>query len=365
MIYRRHYLQYNDFVFDEFDMIAEDDSSASFKTFSQEYGFTHGAYSPYKRKGGLLRPSSVSMTITLRMNKLPCEYRPFYREFAVSQLTTQGRLWAVQNNTLVWAYAHITNLRESANARKGTVEFDVDFDLPEGVWHKADKMRTFLVPHDICSFMECYDYKEVRPCWGTTTKDCCHCGDTTSKESCHCCECDSVEKDMALCYREESAGCCENGLQFFYDCTNPYKIVYNCVAGEKFFGGFYGADHLGEKICAECGHVAGTFYSNTEIPTNKVKITIHGKVTNPVIEINDNANIIRGEYDGVLEINPDGSVYFSKDCMDCDPIDVENWVVPQGSEYGWTVNPGNNRFIMTGTCCGTVCVYIEPDNLAL
>lgn len=362
MNYKRHYLQYNDLVFDEYDMIAEDDSSATFKVFSEEYGFAHGAYSPYKRKGGLLRPSSVSMTITLRMKKIPCEYRPFYKQFAITQLTTQGRLWAVENNTLMWAWAHITNLRESVSARKNKIELDVDFDLPEGVWHKADKQKTFLLDYDVCSFMECYDYKEIRPCFGANGQDCCHCHDEVKHENCGCCVC--VEKEDALCYREESAGCCANGLQFFYDCDNRYKIVYNCSAGAKYFN--TETEHMGEKLCDECGHIAGLVYSDTEIPTNNVKITIQGNVTDPAIEINGNTNIIKGKFDGELEINADGSVYYSKEgCIACDPLAVDKWVVPKGQSYGWTINPGYNRVIIDGGCCGMACAYIEQDALTI
>lgn len=55
MIYKRHYIQYNDLVFDEVDMVDEDDYSVSFKTFDSEYGFTHGSYAPYKHRGSLSR----------------------------------------------------------------------------------------------------------------------------------------------------------------------------------------------------------------------------------------------------------------------------------------------------------------------
>lgn len=359
MNYKRHLIQYNDLVFDEIDMIAEDDSSASFKTFSQEYGFAHGSYSPYKVKGGLLRSSSVSATITLRMKKMPCEYRPFYREFAIGQLTTQGKLWAVQNDTLVWAYAHVDNIRESQRARNDTVELDVDWTLPEGAWHKADKMKTFLVPYDKCDFMDCYDFKDIQPCF---TGDCCHCG---NKEAKYCnCDCNDLTKDMALCYQMER-GCCKDGLQMFYACDGAgYRIVYNCAAADKFFGDFLG-EHMGQKFCANCGPIAGILYSATELPTKGVKVTLHGKVTNPYIEINGNGNTIKGEYDGILEINHDGSVYFTNGCGSCDPLPVGNWVVPQGMDYGWTVEQGNNRFIVEGTCCGTVCAYVEIDELTI
>lgn len=353
MIYKRHYIQFNDLVFDGVEMISEDDPSTGYKYSETEYGFGHGSYSPNKREFPFVRSGSASMTITLRMKRLPCEVRPFYMDFALTQLSRIGKLWAIQNNHIVWAYAKPSNISQSLNSRKDTLEIDVDFFLPEGIWHKADKQKTFLVPYDRCTFMDCYDYHEIQPC---ISNGCCQCAEAKDM-ACDCCDCADLEKDMALCYHPD--------LQSFYDCfESPFRIVYDCVAARKFFGDFYGAEVLGQRFCSDTGVIAGILYSDTVIPTTGVKITLHGKVVNPYIEINGNGNYIVGEYDGILTIYENGEVEFSSDgCHSCEVLPVGAWQVPTGHDYGWVINPGNNRLIIqTGNCCETVCAYIEVDS---
>lgn len=351
MIYERQYIQYNDLVFDEYDMIDDDGQNTSFKSFDSEYGFSHGSYSPYKTRGGLAKPSSVSMTLKFNMKKLLCEHRPFYLRHIKAQLTTQGKLWAVENNTLIWAYADLASYSMQKIGRKEYVEIDVDFNLPEGIWHKANKLKTFLTPYDSCDFMDCYNYHDIEPC------DCCDCD--TPTPICNCCDC--LEKDMALCYHKD--------LQDFYGrCGSGYRIIYDCEAGDRFFGDFFGA-YPGQRLCAKCdeGIIAGILYSDTDIPTDGVRITLHGKFKNPRIEINGNANQIIGEFDDTLTINPDGSVYTSIDgCGDCGILSVSKWKIPEGNTYGWTVNPGNNKVLIeVGECCGVACAYIEVDALTI
>lgn len=348
MIYKRRYLQYNELVFDD---VIDDDYSTSFKTFESDYGFGNGAYSPQKRKGLWTEPTRVSFSITLKMKRIPCEHRPFYLQFAKSQLTTQGKLWAVQDNTIIWAYAILENLVEVHSSRNNQMTLDLDFTLPEGVWHKADKLRTFVVPFDPCSFIDCYGFKEIDPC------ECCNCAQPIG-EDCDCCDC--IEKDMALCYFKE--------FQDLYGCDNPgYKFVIDCAKGQEFFGDYDGV-HFGQKLCADCGEqITGYVYSDTEIPTGGIRITLHGEMKDPYIEINGNGNIIKGEYNGTLLVNPDGAVYFQVDenCPACDPLDVSVWEIPMGMKYGWTVHAGKNSVIIdTGGCCLT-CAYIEIDALAI
>lgn len=357
VIYTRQYIQFNDLVFGEFDMVDADDASVGFKTWDTDYGFTHGAYSPNKTESALLESGEFSGTITLDMKKLPCEDRPFYIPFVKGQISKPGKLWAVENNTLLWAYAKITGYTPIKESRRNTIEIDVDFVLPEGLWHKADKLKTFLFPFDVCDFMDCYDFHEIQPC---IEKDCCHCAEGESEPYCECCDCYEITKDMALCYHLDD-------MQSFYNrCGSGYRIVYDCNAADKFFGDYYGNEHLGQKFCAECGNlIAGQLYSDTDIPTTGVKITLHGQVKNPYIEINGNGNIIEGEYNGTLTINSDGSVFFNAfDCPACDPLDVGKWIVPEDMTYGWSVHQGNNRLVIEpGACCGTVCAYVEIDSI--
>lgn len=356
MHYNRLFVQFNDFVFGEYDMISNYDAPVAFRQPTVAYTFQHGVYAPFKRKGVTLEAGTVSMTITLNVKRLPCEHRPFYLRFVKNQLQNQGRLWAVEDNTLIWAYAYITDYAENTT-RKDTFEIDVSFALPEGLWHKADKLRTFLAPYDICDFMECYDYHDKDPC-----KDCCNCVEVKDV-FCDCCDdCWSVTKDMALCYHKD--------LQDFYNrCDSGYRILYDCQKAQNFFGDFYGATHLGDKFCTnENGLIAGMLYSETDIDTSNIRITIHGKMKNPHIEINGNGNIIKGEYEGVLTINSDGSVYYTSDdeCCSNAPVDVEAWSIPLGMDYGWLIHQGNNQILIdTGYCdCFTTCSYIEHDALS-
>lgn len=356
MNYGKRYIQFNDLVFDSVDMISADDLTVSTKRNETEYTYRHGSYVPHKSRYFLAEAAEFSMTITLKMRRLPCEVRRFYPDFVKTQLSQVGRLWAVSNNTLIWAWAELSSFGESQNPKKDTLEYDVEVFLPEGVWHKADPKKTFLHPWDICDFMDCYGYKDVGDC------DCCTtCGDTKDA-GCLCCECNGVSEDMALCHHMKD-------LQGYYTCMADYRIVYDCEAAERFNNSI--SNYLGQKMCSDTGLISGLLYSNTDIDSDYVKIRIHGKVRNPRITINGNTNQIQGEYDNLL-INPDGSVEYWEDCCDHQLADVENWSVlrDEGMTYGWTIHPGNNSvMIETGTCCddycgGAVCAYIETDPLS-
>lgn len=351
MIYRRKYLQFNDLVIDNYDMLLSANHTADFKVDSEEYSFGHGSYSPIK--GTFVKEQSVPLSITLYMNKLPCEYRPFYKQFAIKEITTPGKLWAIENNTLIWAYARITSISEDLDVNKDEYRIEADFLLWEGVWHKADKLKTFLIPYNVCDFMDCLNYKEINPCENVPLSgDCCTACINKVKareESCECC-CDSLTQDMALCYHDD--------LQIFYgSCTPSYQIAYSCQKAYDFFG------EIGTKLCTKdsCSNlIAGTVYSDTEIPTSGYTIVIDGEVHNAQIRINGNMNVIKGDYER-LEIHSNGDVYADG----CDePLDPSVWEVPQ--EYGWEFVQGNNHIVIDrGSCCMRACVYIQIDSLTI
>lgn len=358
MRYERRYVQFNDLVFDHVDMISADDLTVSFKRTDTEYTHRHGSYVPHESRYLLAEASNFSMTITLRMKKLPCDARPFYADFAKTQLAQVGRLWAVSNNKLIWAWAELRSFGEAVNVKKDTVEYDVDVYLPEGIFHKADTKKTFLLPWDVCDFMNCYGYKDIDSC------DCCTtCGDTEDA-GCICCECNEITEDMALCHHQ-------GDLQGYYSCQADYRIVYDCEAAARFNNTI--SNYLGQKMCTETGLISGLLYSNTDIESDWVKIRIHGNVVNPRITINGNTNIIIGEYENLL-INPDGSVnYWTDECADIRTADVDAWVVPrdEGMTYGWKIKPGNNSimietgFCCSDDCCSAVCAYIETDPITM
>lgn len=352
MRYEKRYIQFNDLVFDSVDMLSSDDLTVSFKRKDTEYTYKHGSYVPHRTRGMLAEAANFSMTITLRMKRLPCDVRRLYPEFAKTQLAQIGRLWAVSNNTLLWAWAELQSFGEASTPKRDTLEYDVDVYLPEGIWHKSDPKKTFLVPWDICEFLLCEDHKEIENC------DCCTtCGEEIDAGC--CCEC--ITEDMALCHHM-------NDLQDFYSCDGPgYKIVYDCEAAERQNNSV--SHYIGQKLCTERGRIAGKLFYNGTLESSYVKIRFHGNVKDPKITINGNTNQILGEYEN-LRINPDGSVeYWTEDCpRDVFAVDVDNWLTlrEEGNTYGWVIHPGNNSVIIeTGTCCGPVCAYFELDPITL
>ena len=355
MIYERRYVQFNDLVIDGYDMISESDSDVSFKYVSHEKTFGNGSYVPFKKDHVFTEEGSVSLTLKLHMKKLPCEQRPLYRQMAMSELVRPGKLWAVQNNELVWAYAVLTNKGEQNSYAADKIVLSVDFRLPEGIWHKADKQKTFLQDYNVCTFMDCYDFKVYDPC-----KSCCECEEVFDV-ACNCCICDTICKEMALCYNTDRLQSayepCDGGVDF--------HIVYDCIKGQEFFGDYY----LGQKFCTgdSCsGVIAGLVYGITDIPTDSFVLTIHGKMKDPEITINGNTNVLKGEYDGTLTIRPNGEALFSNDdCCEGTLIDVNKWVVPKNMNYGWMIYPGNNRLVINTNMCCTSCAYVDIDGITV
>ena len=363
MIYKRRYLQFNDLVFDAYDMLSDSPHNAEFKGETIEYSFGHGSYDPYKRNYLFLREQEVSLSLTFHMFKIPCEYRLFYKQFAVEQLTKPGKLWAIVNNEIMWAYARATSYSEAEDVKKDQYRVEIDFILPEGIWHKANKLKTFLIPYSTCDFLDCMGYKEQNPCEKFVDGDCCETclseKDTVGEYEDCCCCCGEIEKEMALCFHDD--------LQDFYqECIPSYKIVYSCKKGDEFFGDKY----LGEKICTKnvCTNIiAGRFYSETEIPTSGYEIVIDGETHDPQITINGIKNVIKGDYERLF-IHSNGDV-FSEPKNGCckTPLAPDVWVMPQMTdELGWTIYPRENRLVVDrGSCCGNACVYIQTDNLTI
>ncbi len=364
MYYKRRYVQFNNLVLDNYDMISTSPHRVDFKNNTQEYSFGHGVYVAHKTNYVFANAQDVSLTITLEMLRLPCEYRDYYKQFAVKEIIRPGKLWAVVNNDLIWAYAYATSMSESEDAVRDEYIINVDLTLPEGVWHKANKYATFLKPYDICTFFDCKGYEPPAPCpplYEEDDPDCCldcqarKADALANQETCMCCG-SSIDKDMALCYTR-------NKLQMVYEeCSPMFQIEYNCQKAGEFF------DEMGEKICTKdsCSNViAGRIYSDTEMPTTGVEIFIDGKVKDAQIEINGVKNVIEGEYDGLM-IEADGDVYSVDEC--CKKLlSPAVWQLPTpNTHYGWTIRQGMNKVMIDrGSCCGKACAYIRVDSLTV
>ena len=354
MIYRRHYLQFNDLVFGEYDLIDENDYDVSFKSSTTEYGGRrHGSYMPMK--GGLvLKEGRVALALTFEMKRLPCDAREHYIDFIKQQINVPGKLWAVENNTLIWAYAQLDGYSPSVRSRRDTLSAVLDFTIPEGVWHKADKLKTFVLPYNPCDFMYCFKYEDTDPCKNFGV--CCECEEEVQdglKTNCCDCECDNVSPELALCYF--------NDYQGLYKCHMEYKFVYDCESAERFFNDKVGNIFIGQKMSSRNGVISGKLYANTDVDTSDITIKLHGQLHDPYIEINGNGNVIKGDYNGTLIIRPDGSVYAgSSDCDACSLVEVENWYIPEGNEYGWVIHPGYNKVkVMNNSCCGAITAYFD------
>lgn len=363
MFYEKRYLQFNDLVFDGYDMISEYDEPIQYKGSSTARSYGHGSYRPFKSDYLYVSERQVNMTITLKMKKIPCEYRQFYAQFVEQELGKPGRLWAIKNNTILWAFAAVNNIRPVNNGKRDEIVYDVEFVIPGGVWHKADKQKTFVLPYDVCTLMECKGFEKYDPCVSAQgSEDCCTSCQSNKwykemRDRCGCCCDDDIKADMALCYHQDM-------LQDFYGCDTPYQLVYSCEAAERF-----NKDKaFGQRLCVEdiCTDsvISGQIYSETDIPTEEMTITLVGDYLNPWITINGNTNIIEGEYHGKLIIHSSGDVYYQEsECCKPELLDPKVWVIPSGNTYGWTIYPQlNGVTIYANVCCsqsGAACAYID------
>lgn len=365
MIYTRRYVQYNDLPFDNYEMLRSwDDSTTKFKQESSQYSYKNGSYTVFKSPTMLVEKTNVSMSVLLEMKRLACDRRTSYRKFVIDEISKPGKLWAVQNGELVWAYAYPDNYSEASQVSIAeSLVIDIDFVLYEGIWHKASAFTTFLEEYDLCDEMEdrptydqCADYKE-------RNKDCCFdcfTGELT-RTTCNCttdygCECNKERKsicDIDIANTFYGYGCDSSG----------YRIVEDCSKFET-----ENKDPIGTKFrAAPCSnYLSGKIYANTDVATTDYEIVIVGTFHNPYVEVNGNGNVIEGDYTGSLKIRGDGTIWILNGDCGWQELPVSALVIPEGMELGFTFNPGWNFFkIDAGECnCNyTLTAYINIDNI--
>ncbi len=358
-ILTRKYVQFNDLVIDNFDMLTSADLSGGFKTETQSYSFGHGSYAPSKARQQFAEEQQLSMTLKLDTRKLSCDQRKFYKDYVLMNLLLFGKLWAIEGEQLLWTNAFVKSYSESYSTERYTINIDIDLTLYEGIWHKADSRKVFLQPYSACNFEDCLDFREIDECL-----DCCTTCIQPKQQPCaKClCECDYLNAENSLCELKK-----EIAASFYGQCNDTYKIIYNCEAGEKIWG--Y-EKMLGDKICKadSCKSIiAGQFYSDTIVDSTNVTITIIGTVKDPLITINNNTMQILGEYSGELKLLPNGDIYYQADkCCPEVVIDIDNLVIPDGNMFGFLVHHGNNSIIVeTNNCCDMTCVYVKTDRLTI
>lgn len=368
MIYTRRYVQYNDLPFDSYEMLKSwDDTTVKFKQDSSSYTFKHGSYVAFKSESMLVESANVSMTLQLELYRIPCDRRTLYRKTVLEEISKPGKLWAVQNGELVWAYAYPENYSEATKVSiADTYLVDIDFVLYEGIWHKASVYTTYLEPYDLCVEMDEKD--TVDPCTEINKNCCTDCvPDPVPGESCSGCCGDTCSCD---CDEEKNnrKNLCESDINLIYQgtgrcSTTGYKIVEDCSAYEKESGA-----SIGERFRAEpcSNYLSEKIFANTDVPTTDYEITIKGVFHDLYVEVNGNGNIIEGDYEGTLKIQGDGTVWiFNGDCG-FEELPVSAITIPDGMDFGYTFNPGWNYFkIDAGECdCNvTLTAYISIDNI--
>lgn len=350
MDYNTKYIQFNELVFDTSMIINKPDVNYTNKRNLIEKSYGHGSY--FVDKGIYRKPFTITLTIGLFMKKLDCADREFYNELVHTQFHKTGKLWRIHNNTLQWAFAEEDGISEINNGDKDYLEYDVNLVCYEGVWHKADPLKTFIKPYSVCDFMECFDFKTISPCDELTTDCCTDCfiEEPKTYEECICCYCNEITKEMALCFQSQEV---IDDLK--NDCLSKHQIVYNCEKSEALFG------DTGQKIITKdsCSSIlAGIVNSHTYIDTNGYTLILKGHLKDVSITINDNTNIIKGEYDGLV-LSGNGKAFSG--CGN--EIDISNWDIPQGNEYGFTFINGNNRVIIENCVCGFITAYITIDEI--
>ena len=348
-------LQFGDLVFDSEDTFESILYSVSTKTDTTEYGWGHGSYLPIKNEYQFLSEGDLSISAVFDYRLYPREQRRFIKDWIKMNILKVGRIWAISDKHLLWANAYITDYTETYEKFKGTLSIDLDFKIPEGVFHIADAHKTFLIPYNSCDVFDCVDFRDDE----TTCDKCCvSCAAETIQDCEDClCECGEIERSDSLCGMNR-----DEVFHDFLKCGHSMKIVYDCQKAKEIFGD----DTLGYKFtkssyCKKT--IAGRFYSNTIIPTDLVDVVLIGKYQNPTIDINGNKMTLEGDYEGRLHFYSDGSITLQCDgCSDEEEVDISNLQID--GDFGWTVHHGENRLIVTGVCgCGPDMAYVSVDEL--
>lgn len=348
----RQYLQYNDIVIAS----AEELTSASLqwdtKIDTQEYSFGHGSYLPLKEDQLFLTEQELSLSLNIDYRLFPRDNRRFINDFLNLNLIKPGKIWAIQDGVLLWAYAYLKSGGEEYDKYIGFLSKDVEFILPEGYWHIAKKQRTFLLPYDSCDVVECYDFRDVDDCLSCCVT--CSAGPENTCTTCFC-DCGDAVEENSLC------GMSQEESDNFAQCGKSYKIIYDCRAGRKIFG----EKDWGIKISKDyidSAVIAGRVYSNTILNTDGVDVVLQGTFQDPKITINDISITIKGDYDGWIKIRSDGSAYYTEDlCCEFEPIDMDKIIYHQKKYF--RVHHGENRIIVENSCCGDASIYIDIDEI--
>ncbi|MFV0409639.1 MAG: hypothetical protein ACK5LJ_08080 [Paracoccus sp. (in: a-proteobacteria)] len=309
--YPRIYLQFNDLVFSGVESVESADLSGDYRVTTDDYAVRNGAYygGSYTTGHLLSGAQDLGLELTLPFVGLTRLQVLDYHDWIVTNLSKAGKIWAIDTGgILIWAYAIPTHppFDDYATSKGTTLKTTMDFVLPEGIWHKADTHNVFLEPYDLCDFKNqsnCCD----RDC---TLKAPCVNGGCMDNSCMSCCGVSECMNWCKTCWNPYDDGC-----------SFPYHIIYDCTAGNEFYGSrTWGTELLGDENC-----LSGEFCSNT-LTASPVQVTLLGHYLNPVITVNDITIRIKGEFDGRLVVTTEGKVlyYEGEPCGDTCEDELDN-----------------------------------------
>lgn len=359
----RRFIQYNDLVFEGTESINSTPSETiTTKYASKEYLMKHGSYVKTSSDQLLIKEDRITLDLAIRTTDWDMEKILAHQDFIKEQLITRGKLWAIDTGgQLIWADCLLdsyTPTYEWTWRDDGYILFQVEFNNPSGVWHKASGYTTWLVPYDTCSFTAmiancfenntCQSYCKDSNVINGTCEDC----------NMHCCE---LKDAIPLCEMGDSLI-----TDFYVKCNSKWRVVHNCQLGREV----HGDERLwGQTFCDMCldGSWSGTFYSDTVLYSKDITVILQGKFTDPSIMINDTKVKLNGVYhEGFLSISSDGKVLAFETPFDlmCDKAtQVSNKNITLCDHKWWSIHKGYNQVYVTGIDSESFCIFIDYERI--
>lgn len=345
----RRYIQINDLVIDQFDMLADANNTRPNKVSTQQLMLKHGIHFNVKRQEVLADAQSLSISLHLDIRKLEgAQDYDLYKQFVLQNLSRHGHIFAIEGRALIWTYFLIEQDAEIYSTHPDYVTIDVDLTLPWGFWIEADHRTIFFAPFDICDWNWAFNLRRLEEC-----KECtCVCKATV--EECPWCieQCEFLTIENSLCVRGWDAL-----RTFIEDCDTRYRLLHNCEARNRLW---HRPEDLYEfSYCAnpeETSIIATTFQGHTTLTTSIVTLILDGHFVDPIIEFNSIRIQIMGEFNGRLVIRSNLTwLYCGEDC-----VEKEGVIFPISGGLELYVVNGSNRIVVdSGECCAVNCVRVN------
>ena len=357
----RRYIQYNDLSFQGTENVKNQSESLSFRLSKTARLFSDGSYVANSSRQLLVDSNSISLQLRLRTNNWSADNITVHRDFIMRELMVGGKLWAIDTGyQLIWCNAYCTSIQSAKDwvaTDDGYLVFNVEFDNPDGVWHKAKESHVYLEEWDLCDFThmkaDCLRQNSF-----------CNNEDLICLNNCACCEssCKDVAGLLNYCEAQADAVFCRD---FFEECDSKYRIIYNCRLGLDTCNL---RDTYPIHKCAYCVNdvMVGEFFSDTVKDSGMWSVAIEGIFKNPVIEINGVTIKLKGEYNGVVTVDYKGNVRTAKswECLTYNykevSLDDVNFCGAKA-----TVHYGMNHFSVAGATSESVCLFLDVERLTV